>query len=205
MLAAALDPCAEKGLHNVSIHEIAREAEFAVGAPYRFFIIREDLCQALIQSRAGGLHARLKVTFEQPEGKDRLAVPEPSVEAKTAWLSGGAAIWRLCFAGTPGASVNIIGGPDLGIRERYYDLAAGLARLFHAGVRQWIFRPPALCFMAVAPENLTNGFLQCRIGRPGRCLCEANAPLVLDASGKWVLRKSISLRPGRLIKRHRFG
>jgi len=37
MLAAALDLFSEKGYHNVSMHEISKRAEFAIGTLYKFF------------------------------------------------------------------------------------------------------------------------------------------------------------------------
>ena len=42
MLAAALDLFSEKGYHNVSMHEVAGKAEFAIGTLYKFF--RAYLC-----------------------------------------------------------------------------------------------------------------------------------------------------------------
>ena len=37
MLDAALKLFSEKGFHNVSMHEIAQKAEFAIGTLYKFF------------------------------------------------------------------------------------------------------------------------------------------------------------------------
>ena len=48
LLAAALELFSEKGFHNVSMHEIARKAEYSVGTLYRFFKDKEDLYKALI-------------------------------------------------------------------------------------------------------------------------------------------------------------
>ena len=48
MLAAALDLFSEKGYHNVSMHEIAEKAEFAIGTLYKFFQNKEDLYKALV-------------------------------------------------------------------------------------------------------------------------------------------------------------
>ena len=48
MLAAALDLFSQKGYHNVSMHEIAEKAEFAIGTLYKFFQNKEDLYKALV-------------------------------------------------------------------------------------------------------------------------------------------------------------
>ena len=52
MLAAALDLFSEKGYHNVSMHEVAEKAEFAIGTLYKFFRNKEDLYKALIMEKA---------------------------------------------------------------------------------------------------------------------------------------------------------
>ena len=43
--AARLFP--ENGYHNVSIHEIAKKAEFAVGTLYKFFNTKDDLYKSI--------------------------------------------------------------------------------------------------------------------------------------------------------------
>lgn len=42
ILQAALELFSQKGYHNVSMHEIAARAEFAVGTLYKFFKIRKS-------------------------------------------------------------------------------------------------------------------------------------------------------------------
>jgi len=189
LLAAALDLFSEKGFHNVSMHEIAQKAEFAVGTLYRFFKDKEDLYKALIRSRAERFHATLNEVLARADGEDPLAVLKKYVEAKTALLTGGAAMLRLYFAETRGASFNIRAGLDREILELYEDLVAKLAAVFESGVRKKIFRPLDPYYMALALESLTNGFLQCWIEDPERHPYEANVPLILDIFCRGVLRK----------------
>ncbi len=56
LLTAALDLFSEKGYHNVSMHEIAQRAEFAVGTVYKFFRNKEDLYKALITAKVAEYH-----------------------------------------------------------------------------------------------------------------------------------------------------
>lgn len=189
LLAAALDLFSEKGFHNVSMHEIAQKAEFAVGTLYKFFRDKEDLYKALIRSRAERFHATLKEVLAQSDGEDVLGVLKKYVEAKTALLSGGAAMLRLYFAETRGASFNIRSGLDREILALYDDLLASLAAVLEAGVRKKIFRPLNPYYMALSLESLTNGFLQCWIEDPERHPYEANVPLILDIFCRGVLRK----------------
>jgi hypothetical protein len=48
ILDGALRLFSEKGYHNVSMHEIAKEAEFGIGTIYKFFANKEDLHKILI-------------------------------------------------------------------------------------------------------------------------------------------------------------
>ena len=52
ILAAALTLFSEKGYHNVSMHGIAKKAEFATGTLYKFFSNKEDLYKALVMGQA---------------------------------------------------------------------------------------------------------------------------------------------------------
>ena len=53
-----------KGYHNVSMHEIAKEAEFAIGTLYKFFRNKEDLYQALMLQLSDRFHGALKAVVE---------------------------------------------------------------------------------------------------------------------------------------------
>ena len=46
ILDAALKLFSEKGYHNVSIHEIAKEAEFGIGTLYKFFANKRGAIQS---------------------------------------------------------------------------------------------------------------------------------------------------------------
>jgi TetR/AcrR family transcriptional regulator len=189
LLAAALELFAEKGFHNVSMHEIAQKAEFAVGTLYRFFKDKEDLYKALIRSRAERFHATLIEILSRSDSEDVLSVLKNYVAAKASLLTGGAAMLRLYFAETRGASFNIRAGLDREILELYDDLVTRLAAVFQAGVQRNIFRPLDPYYMALALESLTNGFLQCWIEDPERHPYEASVPLILDIFCKGVLRE----------------
>lgn len=189
LLSAARDLFAEKGYHNVSMHEIAQKAEFSVGTLYKFFKDKEDLYKALIRSRAEKFHAALKAVLTRPSSEDAMAVIKDYVAAKTALLTGGAAMLRLYFAETRGASFNLRSGLDQEIRKLHDDVLDALADVFRIGIRKKLFRPLDPYYMAVALESLTNGFLQCWIEDPERHSYEANVPLILDIFFQGVTRK----------------
>jgi len=181
----------KKGYHNVSMHEIAQEAEYAIGTLYKVFRDKEDLYKALIRTKAENFHARLKQILEQSDSEDVLGVLRKYVMAKTALLTGGAAMLRLYFAETRGASFNIRAGLDREILEMYNDVVKRLAAVFQEGIRQKIFRPLDPYYMAVALESLTNGFLQYWIKDPKRHPYEANVPLIMDIFCHGIMRNGV--------------
>ena len=64
VLDVALRLFSEKGYHSVSMHEIAKEAEFAIGTLYKFFRNKEDLYKALIMQLSDRFHGALTEVIE---------------------------------------------------------------------------------------------------------------------------------------------
>ena len=117
MLAAALDLFSEKGYHNVSMHEIAEKAEFAIGTLYKFFKNKEDLYKALILEQSDKFHEALTKAIEEPD--DEIEKLRNYVRAKGELFRANVSMIRLYFAETRGASFNVMAGLDSEIRERY--------------------------------------------------------------------------------------
>lgn len=178
LLTAALELFSEKGYHNVSMHQIAQHAEFAVGTVYKFFKNKEDLYKALIMAKVAEYHRILKETLDQE--KDILSLLHDYVAAKAAVLVGGAATLRLYFAETRGASFNIKAGLDEDIRKLYDEVVARLASVLAAGVKKKVFRKLDPYHMAMALEGITNAFLFGWLEDPKRHPYEANIPTMID-------------------------
>lgn len=66
ILSAALKLFSEKGFHNVSMQEIATEAEFATGTLYNFFPSKEALFDELADGCAERIISSLNVALEKP-------------------------------------------------------------------------------------------------------------------------------------------
>ena len=64
ILDTALDLFSVKEYHNVSMHEIAEKAEFAIGTLYRFFENKEDLYKALIMDQSEEFHRVLNEAID---------------------------------------------------------------------------------------------------------------------------------------------
>ena len=185
MLDAAIELFSEKGYHNVSMHEIAERAEFAIGTLYKFFDNKEDLYKALMMEKAEEYHRALMGVLAKED--DVLTVLEDYIATKARLFTDSLASLRLYFAETRGASFNIKAGLDQDIRKLYDKFVMRLASVLEAGVRKKVFRKIDPYYMAVALEGLTNAFLFCWLEDPEQHPYEANVPLIRDIFFKGVL------------------
>ena len=185
MLAAALNLFSEKGYHNVSMHEVAARAEFAIGTLYKFFRNKEDLYKALIMEMAAEYHHTLSSVLSR-QG-DVLTILTDYISAKAGIFAGNLATLRLYFSETQGASFNIKAGLDQGIRKLYDELVRQLASTLKKGIRENVLNKKDPYYMAVALEGLTNAFLFCGLEDPDRHPYEANVSLIRDMFFKGVV------------------
>jgi TetR/AcrR family transcriptional regulator len=167
IFAAALDLFSEKGFHNVSMHEIARKAEFAIGTLYKFFENKEDLYKALVLKQAEKFHSALTRAIEEPVNE--IEKIRNYIRAKGEVFTANVSMIRLYFAETRGASFNIMAGLDSEIRERYGHFLETLASVFASGMEKKLFKKIADPYhLAVAIESLTNAFLFLWLEAPDR-------------------------------------
>ena len=167
MLAAALELFSEKGYHNVSMHEIGKKAEFAVGTLYKFFKNKEDIYKSLIVEQAERFNNALTKAIE--EGDDEIEKLRNYVKAKSAVFIDNVSAIRLYFAETRGASFNIKAGLDSKIREQYDQLLHTLAAVFESGIKRKRFQKIAEPYhLAVALSSLCNAFLFLWLESPER-------------------------------------
>jgi AcrR family transcriptional regulator len=179
MLASAVELFSEKGYHNVSMHEIAEKAEFAIGTLYKFFKNKEDLYKALILGQADKFHDALTKAIEEPD--DEIEKLRNYVKAKGSVFRANVSVIRLYFAETGGASFNVMAGLDCEIRERYGQFLQTLASIFESGIKRKRFKKIADPYhLAVAIDSLTNAFLFLWLEAPHRYPYPENPDTILD-------------------------
>lgn len=167
MLAAALELFSEKGFHNVSMNEIARNSEFAIGTLYKFFKNKEDLYKALMLEQAEKFREALTKAIE--ESTDEIEKLRNYVMTKGQFFRENISMVRLYFAETRGASFNITAGLDREIRDRYGPFLETLASIFKNGIERKRFAKIAdPYYLAISIESLTNGFLFLWLESPER-------------------------------------
>ena len=187
ILSAALELFSERGYHNVSMHEIAKQAEFSVGTLYHFFKNKEDLYKALIMENAVEYHRILNGVLSREN--DILTILEEYISTKAKIFAESIATLRLYFGETHGVSFNIKAGLDQDIRKLYDELVEHLSSVLEKGIRENVLREVNPYYLAVALEGITNAFLFCWLEDPDRHPYEANIPLIKELFLKGCLAK----------------
>ncbi|MBI4772811.1 MAG: TetR/AcrR family transcriptional regulator [Deltaproteobacteria bacterium] len=165
MLAAALELFSEKGFHNVSMHEIAKRAEFAIGTLYKFFQNKEDLYKALVLEQSDKFHVALVRAIDEPG--DEIERLRKYIVTKGELFREHLAFIRIYLAENRGASYNIKAGLDDEIRKRYDAFLERLASIIDNGIQKKRFRNIAQPYsLAVALDSTVNAFLLLWIDAP---------------------------------------
>jgi len=158
IFAAALDLFSEKGYHNVSMHEIAEKAEFAIGTLYKFFENKEGLYKALVLEQSDKFHHALKEAIVG--SRDEIEKIRNYVRVKGEVFRANVSMIRLYFAETRGASFNIMAGLDSDIREQYINFLGMLASVFASGMKKKRFKKISDPYhLAVALDSIISAFL----------------------------------------------
>lgn len=157
IFAAALDLFSEKGFHNVSMHEIARKAEFAIGTLYKFFRNKQDLYEALVSEQYNRFYETLINALDQPGNEiEKLTI---YVQTKEELLKANLSFIRLYFAESRGVSYTLKTGLNDEIRKGYGDLLDRLAAVFQYGIDNGRFKNAAPAYhLALALDSIVNAF-----------------------------------------------
>jgi TetR/AcrR family transcriptional regulator len=167
MLATALDLFARKGYHNVSMHEVAAQAEFAIGTLYKFFQNKEELYKALVLELCDEFEDSIMRAIEQPQ--DEVEKLRSYVRAKTEVFRRNLPFIRLYLAESRGASFNLKAGLDDEIRKRYYISVESIAAIFASGIKNQRFKKIAdPYYLAVALSSVIDAFLLLWLDAPER-------------------------------------
>jgi TetR/AcrR family transcriptional regulator len=165
MLTAAIELFSEKGFHNVSMLEIAKKAEFAIGTLYKFFKNKEDLYKSIILEQAHIFHEALTTALEEKD--DEMETLRNYVKVKGTVFMDNVSVVRLYFAETRGASFNVRVGLDKEILENVEKVLQKLAQVFEAGIQKQQFQKIAEpYYLAVSLDSLTNSFLNLWLEAP---------------------------------------
>ena len=179
MLEVALDLFSQKGYHNVSMHEIAGKAEFAIGTLYKFFQNKEDLYKALVLEQCERFEDALVQAIDQPE--DEVEKLRNYVRTKTDRFRRHLPFVRLFLAESRGVSFNLKAGINEELRKRYYSFMEKIAAIFDQGIKKQRFNRIADPFrLAVALDSVLDASLLLWLDAPERYPYPEDPDIVLD-------------------------
>jgi len=179
MLAAALDLFSQKGYHNVSMHEIATQSEFAIGTLYNFFQNKEDLYRALVLEQCDRFEEALAHAMEEPD--DEVEKLRNYVRTKSERFRSNLPFVRLFLAESRGVSYNLKAGLNEELRQRYYNFLERLAAIFDRGIKNHRFKNIAdPYFLAAALDSIIDASLLLWLDAPERFPYPENQDVILD-------------------------
>ncbi len=158
ILDVALALFSRKGFHNVSMHEIAKESEFAIGTLYTFFKSKEELYRSILLQKAQDFHCKVDQSLEGPG--DEVEKLRNYVRTRGEVFRAHADCVRLYFAETRGTGFNPKAGLDEEMKERHRKSQRHLADVFAQGIKNKRFHPigePA--HLAQFLDSLCNSYL----------------------------------------------
>ena len=179
ILDTALSLFSERGYHNVSMHEIAEKAEFAIGTLYKFFENKEDLYTALVLEKRNVFDTVITKAIET--STDEIEKIRNYAKAKGELFCTNVPFLRLYLAESFGTSFNAKSGLFEDLRNHYYEFIDKLAAIFDSGVKHKRFREITNSkHLAIALDSALNGFLLLRLTSPERLPYEEDLNNVLN-------------------------
>lgn len=157
IIQAALRLFSDRGYHNVSMSQIATEAEFGMGTLYKFFENKETLYKALIMENAQSYHDRVMLTLRQEPNP--LASIKNYMLVRHDFFFSNLPLMRLYLAETSGASFNLKAGLDKDLLKLYDELIQELTSVFQRGISVGVFRELDPHNMALCLEGSFNAIL----------------------------------------------
>jgi len=171
----------------VSMHEIAEQAEFAIGTLYKFFENKEDLYKALVLEQCDKFEDAIVRAIG--DGDDEVEKLRNYVRTKCERFRGNLPFVRLFLAESRGASFNIKAGLDGEVRKRYYAFLERLASIFDSGIKNKRFKKIAAPYdLAVALDSVLDAFLLLWLDAPERHPYLDDPDAILDILFRGLLR-----------------
>jgi len=157
ILGVALNMFSEKGFHGVTMNDIARESEFAVGTLYKFFKSKEDLYGALLLEKIDEMQDTFHAALEGD--KDEIDSIRGFLEALIRLTKKNASFFQLYLAEVHGTGPAALASIDIALKERREREITRLAGVFERGVRNKVFRDFDPFLMAAALDGMISGLI----------------------------------------------
>jgi TetR/AcrR family transcriptional regulator len=166
IMDTALDLFSEKGFQNVTMQEIAKASEFAVGTLYKFFDNKEDLYRAIILEKTEEFY--LTLTDALGNARDEIEGIKTYIETRISFFMANLKFVNLYVAETRGPGWNTRSGLDKALKEEYEKIILKLAEIFRIGIKKRLFKDFDPYLLAIGLDCLTLGFLFLNVDLPGQ-------------------------------------
>jgi TetR/AcrR family transcriptional regulator len=157
ILRLALKMFSESGFHGVTMQDIARESEFAVGTLYKLFNNKEDLYGALLMEKFDELEQVLKKAIE--DSKDEIESIRTFVQNLVGLVRKNVRIFRIFHAEIHKAGFAAFGELERRLKQGHARYLAMLAELFERGIRKRVFKSLDPYSLATAFDGMIAGFM----------------------------------------------
>ena len=157
MLDTALRLFSEKGFHNVSMHEVARESEFAIATLYKFFKNKDDLYRALMIDMSDQVSLEIKNSLRN--ATNEVEVIREAILAKSRVFAEHLPVIRLYVAETRGSCYQVQEGLDEEMRKRREFFVNKLIATFESGIEKGMFADKDPVYLANAIISLSHSAL----------------------------------------------
>ena len=156
ILDTALTLFSAKGYHNVSMQQIARQAEFGVGTIYKFFANKQDLYRILIMQTAEKWQSAVIHVLEQESNPFRTIQDYIAVQGEL--FFDNLPVVCLYYSEIKGAYFNVRSGFDQNLLKLRDERIKKLASVFEVGIKENIFRDLDPYHMALALHGIIDAF-----------------------------------------------
>ena len=176
ILEVALDLFSKKGLYAVTMVDIAKESEFAVGTMYKFFKNKEDIYKALVIEKVSEFHILLN---------NALATKGTGIEKINLWVKEKFSIFNtnkkfmgLYLAEAMGVDSNVKVGLKTEIKKLYDDMLNSLEQVFKQCVQKGIIIKEDPHILTLTLDGISNTLFFKHIETPDKY--EINPETVLN-------------------------
>lgn len=178
MLEVALELFALRGYHNVSMHEIAEKAEFAIGTIYKFFKNKEDLYNALLREKGLAYQTAMLEILERPG--PALVILREYLQTDVTFFYSNIPMARLYFIETKGFGRHALVGFDSQLREICQVVESALETLINRAIDEGCLKPGNPRFMTLALIGIMQSFLFSILDQPTDTAEKIDPDMILD-------------------------
>jgi TetR/AcrR family transcriptional regulator len=178
ILEAAQELFSANGYHNVTMNQIAREAEFSIGTLYNFFKNKEDLYHSLVLEKCKEYAAiQSKILDKDTDVLERL---REFVTNGIRFFIENTSFFRILLAETRGESFNLRSKLRKDAQQIMEELDEKVASLMQEGIRKKLFRDLGPLYLTLSLQGICQAFLFHLMDHPEQYPDGLDTDLILD-------------------------